>query len=201
MTRALAKPHLRVLGLDDGPFVRSARRAGLVGVVLSTPNYVEGILHTTVTVDGTDATNRILELLDGSPMVEGVRAILLDGIAVGGFNLVDLDRLHAVLGRPIVTVTRHAPDFASIRAALTKYFPKDAERRWQLVLAHPLFRLPMPEGNPLRVSAVGCTRAQASAVIRRATVRGNLPEPLRLARLVARAMAGDRGRRSTAAKD
>jgi uncharacterized protein len=188
-TRALAKPHLRVIGLDDGPFVRSARRAALVGIVFSSPNYVEGIVRTTVTIDGTDATDRILAMLEGSPFLDGVRAVLLDGIAVGGFNLVDLDRLHARLQRPIVTVTRHPPDFGAIRAALRKYFPRDAAARWGLVRAHALFRLPMPEGNPLRVSAVGCTHAEAGAIVRRTTVRGNLPEPLRLARLVARALS------------
>ena len=160
-----------------------------MGVVFSSPNYVEGILRTTVAIDGTDATDQILSLLEGSPFLDGVRAVLLDGIAVGGFNLVDLDRLHTRLQRPVVTVTRRSPDFSAIRAALRKYFPQDAAARWSLVRAHALFRLPMPEGNPLRVSAVGCTRAEAAAIVRRTTVRGNLPEPLRLARLVARALS------------
>ena len=157
-------------------------------MVFSTPNYVEGILRTSVTIDGTDATDRMLALLEGSPFLDGVRAVILDGIAVGGFNLVDLDRLHEGLQRPIVTVTRRPPDFSAIRAALRKYFPRDAAARWRLVRAHPLFRVPTPEGNPLRVGAVGCTRAEAAAIVRRTTVRGNLPEPLRLARLVARAL-------------
>ena len=178
-----------MIGLDDGPFLRSSRRAALVGVVFSTPNYVEGLLRTSVAIDGTDATDRILSLLGSSPFLDGVRAVILDGIAVGGFNLIDLDRLHEGLQRPVVTVTRRSPDFPAIRSALRKYFPRDAEVRWRLVRAHPLFRLAMSEGNPLRVSAVGCTRAEAAAIVRRTTVRGNLPEPLRLARLVARALA------------
>jgi uncharacterized protein len=177
-----------VVGVDDGPFLRSSRRAALVGVIFSAPNYVEGILRTSVTIDGTDATDQILAMLGSSSFLDGVRAVLLDGIAVGGFNLIDLDRLHESLQRPIVTVTRHAPDFPSIHAALRKYFPQDASARWKLIRAHPLFRLPTAEGNPLRVSAVGCTRAEAAAIVRRTTVRGNLPEPLRLARLVARAL-------------
>jgi uncharacterized protein len=175
--------------LDDGPFTRSARRAALVGVVFSSPNYIEGIVRTSVAIDGTDATDRILTLLGHSPFLDGVRAVLLDGIAVGGFNLIDLDRLHAQLQRPVVTVTRHPPDFPSIRSALRKYFPREATARWKLVRAHTLFRLPMKEGNPLMVSAVGCTRAEAAVIVRRTTVRGNLPEPLRLARLIARSLA------------
>lgn len=161
----------------------------MVGVVYSAPNYVEGILRTSVEIDGTDATDRILSLLRGSPFLDGVRAVLLDGIAVGGFNLVDLNRLYAGVRRPVVTVTRHPPDFPAIQSALRKYFPRDAAARWRVVKAHPLFRVPVSEGNPLQVSAVGCTRAEAAAVVRRTTVRGNLPEPLRLARLIARALS------------
>lgn len=173
-----------------------------MGVVFSAPNYVEGIVRTSVTIDGTDATDRILSLVGDSPFLDGVRAVLLDGIAVGGFNLIDLDRLHERLRRPIVTVTRRSPDFSAIHAALRKYFPRDAAARWRLVRAHPLFRLATSEGNPLYLSAVGCTRAEAATIVRRTTVRGHVPEPLRLARLVARALvrtAPDRGSvRSTA---
>jgi uncharacterized protein len=158
-------------------------------VVFSAPNYVEGIVRTSITIDGTDATDRILALLEDSPFLDGVRAVLLDGIAVGGFNLIDLDRLYAGLQRPIVTVTRRPPDFAAIHSALRKYFPRDAPARWKLVRAHALFRLSTPEGKPLRVSAVGCSRSEAAAIVRRTTVRGNLPEPLRLARLVARSLS------------
>jgi endonuclease V-like protein UPF0215 family len=176
------------VGVDDGPFERGDRFAPVVAIVFSAPNYVEGILRTRVTVDGTDATHRIASLLLRSPFLEGARALLLDGIAVGGFNLVDLDRLHAAIRRPVVTVTRRPPEFEAIRKALRTYFPKDFRERWKLVSAHRLFRIPTG-AQPLLASVVGATRRDAVALVRRTTVRGFLPEPLRLARLVARALA------------
>ncbi len=191
LARALSKPHVRVVGVDDGPFRRTGKFAPLVAVVLSTPNYVEGILRGRVTVDGTDATERVVTLLRSSPFLEGVRAVLLDGIAVGGFNLLNLGTLHRELARPIVTVTRRSPDFAAIRRALQTYFPADFAQRWRLVRARLLFRVPT-DGAPLWASAVGCSRSAAVALIRRTTVRGRFPEPLRLARLVARAIASAR---------
>ncbi len=188
LARALSKPHVRVVGVDDGPFRRTGRYAPLVAVVLSTPNYVEGILRGRVSVDGTDATERVATLLRSSPFLEGVRAVLLDGIAVGGFNLLNLETLHRELARPIVTVTRRSPDFSAIRRALQTYFPEDFTQRWRLVRARALFRVPT-DGAPLWASAVGCSRSAAVALIRRTTVRGRFPEPLRLARLVARSIA------------
>jgi endonuclease V-like protein UPF0215 family len=175
-----------VIGIDDGPFGRRERWAPLVGVLVSIPQYVEAVRRTRVRVDGDDATEATVRLLDDASFTEGARAVLLDGIAVGGFNLLDLDRLHRETGRPVVTVTRRPPDFDAMRSALRTYFPREFRRRWRLVRAHPLFRV-RTGGRPLWASAVGCRRAEAIALLERTRVRGYWPEPLRLARLVARA--------------
>jgi endonuclease V-like protein UPF0215 family len=190
--RALAKPHLRVIGVDDGPFTRRHHYAPVVAVALSQPGTVEGVLATRVRVDGRDATDQVIALLGTTPHLAGARAILLDGISFGGFNLIDLDRLHRALGRPVISVTRRPPDFPAIRAALSKYFPKEFRARWRLVRRHQPFAAPTA-GRPLWVAAVGATREQARLVVRRTTVVGYWPEPLRLAHMVARAIA-ERGR-------
>ncbi|MCI4349270.1 MAG: DUF99 family protein [Thermoplasmata archaeon] len=200
MRRALAKEHLRVLGVDDGPFTRRHRYAPIAVVAMSLPGSIEAVLSGRVRVDGRDATERILELLRSSPYLEGSRAVLLDGISVGGFNLIDLDRLHRALGRPVVAVTRRPPDFPSIRAALARYFASDFRRRWRLVRAHRPFALGS-DGLPLWLTSVGAKRQEARVLVRRSIVVGYWPEPLRLARLVARslrqgALSGPRARGS-----
>ena len=191
MRRALVKEHVRVIGVDDGPFTRRHRYAPLVAVALSVPGPVEAILATRVRVDGRDSTDRIVELLGSSTHLDGARAILLDGISVAGFNLVDLDRLHRALGKPVVSVTRRPPDFPSIRSALATYFPREFRRRWGLVTRHRPFAAPAEDGS-VWITAVGATRAEARQLVRRVTVVGHWPEPLRLARLVARSIRGAR---------
>ncbi|HZY70727.1 MAG TPA: DUF99 family protein [Thermoplasmata archaeon] len=188
LRRALAKPHLRLAAVDDGPFTRRHRYAPVVGIVVSLPATVEAIAVSRVRVDGRDATDRVVALLRQLPPLEGVRAIVVDGIAVGGFNVLDLDRVAGELRRPVVSVTRRSPDYRAIERALRTYFPRDAERRWRLIRAHRLF--PVPTGGaPLWATAVGCTRADAVALLRRAAEHGYWPEPLRLAHLIARASA------------
>ncbi len=187
MRRALVKPHLRIAGVDDGPFTRRRAFAPLIAVILSTPDELEGVRVGRVRVDGNDATRSIEQLLRSADQWDGVRAVLLDGVAFGGFNVVDIDELARRLDRPVVALTRRPPDFPSIRAALAKYFPRDARSRWARLTARPLFRVPTP-GEPLWAACAGVTRADALALIARATRRGYWPEPLRWARIVGRAV-------------
>jgi uncharacterized protein len=190
---ALNKPHLRVAAIDDGPFTRRQRYAPIVAVVVSLPATVEAIAVDRVKIDGTDATERMVALLRGLPQWPSLRTLLVDGIAVGGFNVLDLRRLHRELGIPVISVTRRPPDFPAIHAALRTYFPRDAERRWKLIRAHPL-RQVSTGGVPIWATAVGVTPEEAGAVVRRSAVQGFWPEPLRLAHLVARAVG--RGHRT-----
>jgi uncharacterized protein len=182
------KLHVRVVGVDDGAFRRDQRWAPVAAVAVAAPDRVESIRLGRVRVDGTDATDEVLRLVRATGGLEGLQAVLLDGVVVGGFNVIDLDQLHRGLGVPIVAVTRSRPDFPSIRSALQKWFLKDAARRWRLLRRHRLFAMP-PPGPPVLLTAVGCRRADAVRLLRRTVVRGHVPEPVRLAHLVASAGA------------
>ena len=194
MRRSLGKPHPRVVGVDDGAFDRNERTAPVAAVSLSLPEHVEAVRTAHVRVDGTDGTRRVVALVRSLGPLDGVRAVLLDGAVVGGFNVLDLDALYRELGLPIVAVTRRPPEFSQIRAALKKWFPRTAGARWALLRAHRLFPV-ATGGQPILAAAVGCSRADAALLVRRATVHGYWPEPLRLAHLVASAGRGHVRRR------
>lgn len=179
---------MRVVAVDDGRFERTDLRAPLAALVVSTPNYLEAARVGSVEVDGRDATERIAALVESTGHLADVRAILLDGIVVGGFNVVDIDRLHARLRWPVITVTRRPPDRERIRAALRKWFPRDHAERRRRMQVHRLFRVPT-DGEPIYASVVGAPMRDALVLLRRTTVRGHWPEPLRLAHLVASAAA------------
>lgn len=186
MRHALSKPHLRLAGIDDGAFRRRERTAPVAAVAWSSPDRVEGVSVGRVEVDGDDATAVIEALARSLPAWDGVRAVLLDGIAVGGFNVVDLARLARRLQRPVIAVTRRPPDLPRIRVALFRYFP-DARRRWRLLRKAPLVDVPT-SGEPIHAAVAGCSVEDAIAVLHRAAVIGFWPEPLRLAHLVAHAV-------------
>ena len=181
------KPHIRILGIDDGAFRFDEERAPVVGVVMRLPNYLEGVMVTDVGIDRQDSTERLIGMISTSRYLDGLKLILIDGIALGGFNVVNIRRLHEVLGVPIATITRDKPNFNDIKIALRKHF-KDWENRLALMEQGKLKKFETSH-NPIYVDRVGIGKRELAEVLEAATVRGALPEPLRVAHLIATAIS------------
>lgn len=178
MTRGLSN----VIGIDDGPFARSHRGdVPIVGAIYARDR-LDGIVTSKVRRDGANATERVAQLVEGSPFAEHVQLVMLDGIALAGFNVVDLDALHRRLERPVVVIARRAPDLGAIERALKRRVPGGA-RKWRLIQAAG----PMEAVEGLYVQRAGLSLARAGELIRRHRAHGKLPEPLRVAHLVASA--------------
>lgn len=179
------KPQVRVLGIDDAPFSFGGGKVPIVGVVLRLPAYVEGVMMSEVTVDGDDADRTITSIISASRYREQIRMVMLDGIALGGFNVVDIDRLYRDTGIPFCTVTRDRPDLGSMRAALQQHFP-DWQRRLEIIERKELNEVRTKHGA-IFVSIAGSSIGEAEELLRGSTVQGSMPEPLRLAHLIATA--------------
>jgi endonuclease V-like protein UPF0215 family len=179
------KEQVRVCGIDDAPFEfgnRSAR-ATVIGAVVRAPAYLEGVLRFDVAVDGCDATDEIAKALSKSRFLEQIRAVMIDGIALAGFNIVDIRNLSGRLGIPVVTVTRDRPDMRSIESALSKHF-EDWKERLRIISDVPLLAMET-ENKPIFVSYAGTSEGEALRLIKATTVKGAIPEPIRMAHIVA----------------
>ncbi len=173
----------RVLGVDDAPFAREHRGdVAVVGVVM-TGARVDGLVRGRVRRDGANAAERLARMVEDGPFVDQVQAVLLQGIALGGFNVVDVHDLAERLGVPVLVVARREPDMDAVRLALLERVP-GGRRKWRLIEKAG----PMEPCGTLWVQRAGLTRAEAERLVRDTAVYGNIPEPLRLAHLVAGAL-------------
>ena len=180
------KRQMRVLGIDDAPFSFSDARVPIVGVVVRLPGYVEGVMVSQVAVDGDDADQALTDMLQGSRFREQIRLVMIDGASLGGFNLVDIDRLSRDTGIPFCTVTRDVPDLPSMRAALQKHF-SDWQRRLEIVERHGLIEV-RTEHGPIFASIAGAPVEMMRELLHGSTIQGAIPEPVRLAHLIAAAL-------------
>lgn len=178
-----------VVAFDDCPFTpRQRGDVPIVGAVYSGLR-LEGVLVGRVRRDGADATRRLLALIADSKFGVQLQLILLQGIALAGFNVIDVHALREHSGLPVMVVARRPPRMQRIRDALLKNVP-GGRRKWRLIE-----RLgPMQPVGKVYVQALGLSLAQASDVIARLAVHGNVPEPLRTAHLIAGALATGQSR-------
>ncbi|MEW5851042.1 MAG: DUF99 family protein [Myxococcota bacterium] len=172
-----------VLGVDDAPFPRPHRGDVLVVGTIFSRTRLDGVLTTRVRRDGVNSTERIAQMLLRSPFLEHVRAVLLQGIAVAGFNVVDIHGLHARLGIPVLVVARRPPDLVAIRRALLERVP-GGKRKWRLIERAGAME---PLAGVL-VQRVGIERDDAAQLLHACRLHGALPEALRVAHLIAGAM-------------
>jgi len=183
------KRHSNLIGFDDAPFPRGYQgKVTLVGAVFAGPRF-DGVVIGKVDKDGCDSTDEIVRLVDGTRFAEHVQLILLQGIAFGGFNVVDAVMLRERLDRPVMVVARKRPDMAGIRRALLSRVP-GGSRKWELIERVG----PMVPECGVWVQRIGITAAQSRSVIERFAIHSRIPEPLRVAHLIAGALVAGQSR-------
>jgi uncharacterized protein len=180
-----------IIGVDDCPFEKSHRGdVRIVGTAFAR-THLQGVLTGRVRRDGANATARITEMIGQSKYTQATQLVMLQGVAVAGFNVIDAHTLSRNLGLPVLIVARRQPRFHQIKSALERV--PGGTRKWALIE-----RLgAMQAVSGVFVQCVGLSLDEAQEVIRNSTLQGNIPEPLRAAHLIAGAMATGQSRGRT----
>jgi hypothetical protein len=188
----MLKKGVRSIGIDDGPFDRSSRgEVWVIGAVYRGGTWFDGLLTTKIRKDGWNATDRIVSMIQKSKFFDQLHYIMLDGIALGGFNIVDIGRVHSQTGLKVMVVMRKEPDLGAVRRALEH--TSNGEKRWRLLRR---------AGEIKRVGLLYCQMAgmetdEAAELVNLTCTRSHVPEPLRAAHLIAGGLVlGQSGRRA-----
>jgi endonuclease V-like protein UPF0215 family len=180
----IIKPEIRVLGIDDGKFTPHTHGTVIiVGVVFRGGSSIDGVMHTTVSIDGLDATEKLTSMINASPHRKQLRLVMLNGITFAGFNLVDIKKLNVETKLPVLALTREKPDLNGIHEAL-KNLP-NVEERWSVVLEAGEIHEVQNRGTKIYVETAGISLADAQKIIAVTSSRSSMPEPLRVAHLIA----------------
>ncbi|MDS0297698.1 DUF99 family protein [Halogeometricum sp. S1BR25-6] len=157
----------------------------LCGAVVRADRVVDGAAYGTCAVGGTDSTDAIRRLFSDLGR-EDVRLLFVAGVAPAWFNLVDLERLADAVERPVLSVSFEGS--SGLASALREQFSGDAlDARLSVYESLPP-RRPVDVGDDtVFVRAVGIDDEAAARAVRAYTPEGSgRPEPLRVARLLAR---------------
>ncbi|MBI2650675.1 DUF99 family protein [Candidatus Woesearchaeota archaeon] len=175
----MVKKEIRVIGIDDSPFDKfNDKKILVVGVVMRGGSWVDGILSTRVVVDGDDSTKKIAEMINKCKFKPQLQCVFLDGIAVGGFNIIDVKELSKKTKLPVIVVIRRKPNIKNIKKTLIKINKKQK------------IKLIEKAGNVIQVDDIfvqltGIDLEEAKKILKIVCTRSLIPEPIRLAHLIA----------------
>lgn len=177
------KKEVRTIGIDDSPFKKFGKGNNqVIGAVMKGGTLLEGILATKVSIDGNNSTEKLIELINNSRYRLQLRCILLNGIAVAGFNVVDIEKLNKETKIPVIVVIRKYPDFKKIKQALIKI---NKQKKYSLIeKAGPVEKI-----GKIYIQRKGISPEMAKEILELTCTRSLIPEPIRLAHLIAGGVA------------
>jgi len=177
------KKEIRIVGWDDGPFeFKSKGKDVLIGAIFRGGQFIDGLLKTEVEIDGLDATDKIVEKILKTRHKD-LRIIMLDGITFAGFNIVDIKEIYEKTKLPVIVVNRREPNLKEFIAVLNRM--PDAERRIKCVEnAGPIHSINV-RNKRICFQCYGMKKEDAGKVIKESSTMSLIPEPLRVAHLIA----------------
>ncbi|MEM3695364.1 MAG: DUF99 family protein [Candidatus Bathyarchaeia archaeon] len=175
-----------MVGVEDGSFKKGITRKAKLVAVLFLETKIEDLRVTTITVDGMDATEALLKMIEEWSF----GAVLLSGVSFAGFNIIDPTVICEKYGKPVVVVSRTMPDNMAVKRALRRHF-KDWKMRWGIFekLGNVYEVKVIEDAAPVYVEVIGETFTWACTLIRSFSFCGRIPEPLRVARLIAKGVS------------
>ena len=182
------KPQIRVIGFDDGTFSFKSKlrrdKTILVGVVMKGSQDIVGIVTRWIEIDGRDSTEKMIDAINNSRFKD-LRVIMLKGITYAGFNIVDVEKLSKETGLPVIIVIRKKPNLNAMENALRKHFA-DADERITLLKKAGKIRELIP--GKIFYQSYGIPPQQVEEIIKLTQKSSLIPEPLRLAHMIASAV-------------
>jgi endonuclease V-like protein UPF0215 family len=178
------KPGVRAVGIAES---YTGAESTLAATVVRRDRVVDEFAFGRCTVGGTDATDVVRRLLAELDRPDA-RVVLLAGIAPAWYNVLDLSTIHDSVDRPVCAVSFEASE--GLEPALRREFDGGAlADRLERYERQPPRRPVDVNGERVWVRAVGCPQTRAAEFVRAFTPEGEgkRPEPLRVARLAARA--------------
>jgi len=183
----VSKKGIRALGISESFKKGISKKSILAGIVMRGDLIIDGFAITTITVGGLDATQGVLKLYNMLGRKD-INIIMLNGVIIAWYNVIDLEEVYKRTEIPIIAVT-----YEESEEKLDKYFkenfPKDYEKRIEIYRRNgEREKILLKTSYTVLVRYLGMRRDEAKGLLNKFTKQGAIPEPLRVSRLLARSL-------------
>lgn len=182
------KKGLRVMGVSES-FDKGKKNSIVVGVVMRGDMRIDGFGVCRPTVGGSDATRKLKEMFC-SLNREDIRAWLLGGSMISWFNIIDITELWNHTGIPVACVTYNPSE--GVEEFIKEYFPDDWEKRIETIKkCGDREEVTLQNGLSVFLNMAGMSLKEATLLVEMFTLDGRIPEPVRVARMLAQSIRRD----------
>ncbi len=180
----IEKKAIRALGVAES-FKKSEKQSVLAGVVMRSDMIIDGVAYANATVRGDDATDAVIKLYASLNRTD-INFVMIGGLIISMYNIIDIERLYERLKIPIIGVTFEESE------GLDDHIKREFLDNWESKIEayHKLGsreEIKLKTGYSVFVRAQGIDTKSARQAINKFLLQGSIPEPIRVARLIARA--------------
>ena len=181
----LEKKGLRGLAIAES-FRQNSEKSILSGIVMRRDFQIDGFVFGNTTINGNDATDVILKMYNDLNRPD-ISYILISGLIISMYNVIDIKRIHELLQLPIIGVTYN--ESIGIEEAIKHHFPKNYISKIQeYQKLGNREKISLQTSSEIYVRREGCTLHDVKYLLDEITLQGSIPEPLRVAQLLSKSL-------------
>ena len=181
----LEKKGLRGLAIAES-FTQTSKKSILAGVVMRRDFVIDGFVFGNTTISGDDATDEILKMYEKLKRPD-ISYLLISGIIISMYNMIDIKKIHSKLEIPIIGITYE--DSTGIEDAIKHHFPDSYESKIEEYLKlGTREKIKLHTSCDVFIRKEGCTLDETKHLLDELTLQGSLPEPTRVAQLLAKTL-------------
>ncbi len=171
----------RAMGIAES-FSLNSPLSFLSGVVMRRDFNIDGVIITTITVGGSDATDSVIKLYEKMHRND-ISAIIINGCVLSMYNIVEASRVNHQTTIPVVCIaSREGKNLENIMASHS-----ELSRIESYLSLGKQSRTKLKTGYDIWIRAFGLDLNEAVNLLNAYTVTGRVPEPVRVARLISSA--------------
>ena len=179
------KKGIRVLGMAES-FKQTSKKSTLAGIVIRRDLIIDGMAFGNATISGDDATDNIISMYRLLAR-EDINCIMLDGLVISMYNIIEGGRIAAETGLPVVAVTFE--DSKGLEGSIKRLFVDSQHKLVQYQKLGKRERITLRTGKNLFIRYWGLSQKKAVTILNSFTLQGSVPEPIRVAKMAARSHA------------
>jgi uncharacterized protein len=179
------KKGIRVLGIAES-FKESSKKSTLAGVVMRRDLIIDGMTFGSTTIEGDDATESVI-LMHRLLAREDINCILLDGLVISMYNIIDGEQVVGKTNLPVIAITFE--DSKGLEDSIRHHFDDGQHKLVQYQKLGRREQVTLKTGKNLFIRCWGLNQKRAVAILNSFTLQGSIPEPIRVAKLAARSHA------------